>query len=356
MFKRRDIRMRATMPLLLLVVLYSPYSCNGVAPPPWPTPGPGVVKTLTGHWLWVMSVAWSPDGKKIASGSSDHTVIVWDVDSGNQIANLDFPGTFEIQSVQWSPDGKSLATGQETAVQVWDTTNWRSMQKITPRGSVGEVAWSPDGKSLAVGLYFIGADNNPKQNGVDIYDTSSGQVSVSLVYSEAVNYVTWSPDGAYLAFAPTTGPTGVVVWNLSKGGGQATSNNTIRFAEPNQVGDVVWSPDGKYMAYGTDGHMIRIYDVSNWQQISIITDPSIGSGRAAWSPDGEKIASVSADQTIRVWDLATKQNTDTFKHPDFINDIAWSPDSKLVASATSDHKVYVWQVKPGSNTPSPGTP
>src|SRR5205823_10376636 len=107
---------------------------------------------------WVVSVAWSPDGKRIASGSSDHTVIVWDVASGNQITKLDFPGAFEIQTVRWSPDGKYLVTGDGISVQIWDTSNWRSIQKITPRGGVSELAWSPDGKSLAVGLSFIGTE------------------------------------------------------------------------------------------------------------------------------------------------------------------------------------------------------
>src|SRR5438132_9870331 len=108
---RRNLAMRASVPCLLAIALLSPSSCNGVPVPRWPTPGPGVVKTLTGHWLWVVSVAWSPDGKRIAAGSSDHTVIVWDVASGNQITKLDHPGAFDVQTVEWAPDGKYLATG-----------------------------------------------------------------------------------------------------------------------------------------------------------------------------------------------------------------------------------------------------
>ena len=161
--------------------------------------------TYRGHSSGVHTVAWSPDGKHIASGSDDGTVQVWDATSGANLLTLS--NSSGVHTVAWSPDGKRLASGSwDKTVQVWDATSGRNV--FTYRGHsdvVDTVAWSPDGKRLASG----GWDKT-----VQVWDATSGRnVFIYRGHSNSVDTVAWSSDGKRLASGSADGT--VQVWKAS---------------------------------------------------------------------------------------------------------------------------------------------
>jgi hypothetical protein len=152
--------------------------------------------TLRGHNGNVVSVTWSPDGKRLATGSADNTAKVWDAETGKEVLSLS--GHSEsVNSVAWSLDGKQLATGSsDKTAKVWDAETGKEVLTLSGHsGSVNSVAWSPNGKRLATGSW----DNTAK-----VWDTKTGKEVMTLrshrnIIVLDVYGVAWSPDGKRLA-------------------------------------------------------------------------------------------------------------------------------------------------------------
>ena len=147
--------------------------------------------TLAGHAAPVNSVAWSPDGKTLASGSADKTVKLWEGSSGKLLATLLDAGP--VFSVAWSPDGKMVASGSwHKTVKLWEASSGKLLVTLAGHADrVFSVAFSPDGKTVASGS----ADKTVK-----LWEASSGKLLVTLAgHADRVFSVAWSPDGKTVA-------------------------------------------------------------------------------------------------------------------------------------------------------------
>ncbi len=292
------------------------------------------------HTGSVRSVAWSPDGTRIASGSDDKTVQVWDAaNGGHSFAYSGHAST--VLTVAWSPDGRLIASaGQDGTVQVWDVSTGRNV--FTYRGHTGNavtaVAWSPDGKRIA----SASADGT-----VQVWDaTNGGNVYTYRGHFQVVYAVAWSPNGKRIASGSWDGT--VQVWDASTGRNVLThfeSSPSLASATP--VEAVAWSPDGKHIASGDYDKTVQVWDATSGGHVYTYlghTNASLGFITAvAWSPDGTRIASGSYDKTVQVWDAVNGDHSFIYRgHTSTVTTVAWSPDGAHIASGSEDKTVQVW--------------
>jgi WD40 repeat protein len=257
---------------------------------PKPIPQGQLFFTYRGHPSNVESAAWSPpDGKRIASGSWDYTVQVWNVNNGGHLFTYKPPQY--VRSVAWSPDGKWIAFGSgDKTVQVWNTND--GSLTLTYRGhsdAVWSITWSPDGKRIASGS---------SDKTVQVWNASNGSHLFTYNgHSNYVNTVAWSPDGQRIASG--SDDMTVQVWNASDGSHLFTYNGHSDY-----VWSVAWSPDGQHIASGSRDNTAQIWNASNGGHVFTYYGHSSYVGAVTWSPDGQRIASGSSDKTVQVWNLS----------------------------------------------------
>jgi WD40 repeat protein/serine/threonine protein kinase len=290
--------------------------------------------TLRGHAGGVMSVAWSPDGTRLASGSNDGTVKVWEAATGKD--TLTFRGhTNGVNCVAWSPDGRRLASASwDTTVKVWEATTGketRTLRGHTKR--VWSVAWSPDGARLA----SASGDQT-----VRVWEAASGKETRTLRgHAQEVLSVAWSPDGTRLASASWDRT--VKVWDTASGRDMLTLRG-----HTNEVWSVAWSPDGTRLASASADATVRVWEAATGKSTLTLSGHSSRVLPVAWSPEGTRLASASWDQTVKVWDAVAGKETVTLRgHTDEVNSVAWNPGGTRLASASDDGTVKVWEAAAG---------
>jgi WD40 repeat protein/serine/threonine protein kinase len=328
--------------------------------------------TLKGHTDHVSSVAYSPDGKRLASAAagSDRTVKVWDAQTGQVL--LSFKGsTGQVWSVAFSPDGKRLASAAEGAgntVKVWDAQTGEEL--LSFKGKSRSVAFSPDGKRLA----SASSDNTMK-----VWDTQTGQELLTCKgHTAFVESVAFSPDGKRLASGAWDNT--VKVWDAQSGQqllsleghtkgvdcvtfslvgkrlASASVDNTVKVWDA-QTGQellslkgagekVAFSPDGKRLASASSDNTVKVWDTQTGQELLNLKG---GGHNVAFSPDGKRLASGSVDNTVKVWDAQKVQENLTLQGDDE-QSVAFSPDGRRLASASLDGTVKVWDAQTGQPT------
>ena len=293
----------------------------------WWVFSPHPLYTYKGHANWVSSVVWSPDGKRIASGSNDNTVQVWNATDGSHVFIYEGHSS-NICSVAWSPDGKRIASGSnDNTVQVWDATDGSHV--FTYKGhtnTVSSVAWSPDGKRIA------SASNDQT---AQVWNATDGShVSTYRDHSSSVCSVAWSPDGKCIASASED--TTVQVWNATDGSHVFTYQG-----HANTVSSVAWL--GQRIASASNDQTVQVWNATDGSHVFTYKGHTNWVSSVAWSPDGQRIASSSWDTTVQVWNATNGSHVLTYQgHANAVPSVAWSPNSKYIASGSNDQTVQVW--------------
>lgn len=337
---------------------------------------------LKGHVQAVTALAWSGDGKSLATASDDRSICVWDTvrnEQSAQVSKIAREG-YGGPVVAFTADLGIMAINYWGEIRVRRVADNQVLVKIDPildreqksafRPDVFAMAFSPDGKWLATAgsVAAVGGRHGLPGGIVLVWDAKSGELIQRLdKLSTSASSVTWSADGKWLV-AGTSGAGGelqeageVRVWDAEtwKPLKSVPVKAETKYGEWASAADVAVSPDGKWMAApitagsrGTPsgilikdrGASVRVWDVETGQDVRSLSGLQEVIRRVVFSPDGKQLATAGSDKVVRVWSVETGKELTAMSSPTGITTVAYRPDGRFLAAGSEDGSVRIWGV------------
>jgi len=290
--------------------------------------------TLKGHTNWVNSISFSHDGRRIVSGSEDNNVKLWDAETGEELRTLK-GHTNWVNSVSFSYDGRRIVSGSEdNTVRLWDADSGeeiRTLKGHTDR--VTSVSFSPDGQRIA-----SGSDDDT----IQLWDAETGKELRTLKgQTWNINSVSFRPDGRQLVSG--SGDKTITVWD-------AESGEELRTLKGHMWGinSVSFSPDGRWIVSGSEDNTVKLWDAETGEELRTFKGHTWSVNSVFFSPDGRRVVSGSKDNTIKLWDTESGEELRTLKgHNDWVTSISLSPDGRWLASGSNDNAIKLWDAETG---------
>ncbi len=284
------------------------------------------------HTCEIFALAFSPDGQRLASGEDDATVRLWNATSGTNLETLPHPGP--VFSLAWSPDGHLLASGGfDGGIRLWE------LQATQPATCVahlsghtnwvhGGLVFAPDGKWLASGS---------SDRTVKLWEVASGRCLQTFVgHTDWVSAVAWSPDGRTVASCGWDNT--IWLWEVDWG-----SYRAVLHGHTARVYSIAFTPDSGSLLSGSEDGTLRVWDVVSGQCVRVLEGYEASLYDVAWSPDGTRLASAGSDTLLTVWEVADGTLARVLRgHRWSVQGVAWSPDGKTLASSGWDNAIRLW--------------
>ncbi len=288
--------------------------------------------TLRGHRDRISRLAWSADGRLIATPSADMTIGVWEAATGRRLRSLE-GHVDNVTSAAWSPDGQLLATSSDDAlVMLWDVEAGALVRALTGHaGGVYSAAFSPDGKLLA---------SASTDQTLRLWEAATGKpLSVLQGHTDGLYAVAWAPDGQTLASASEDRT--LRLWDVKTG-------ELIRVLRGHGawVNAVAWAPDGRRLLSASGDSTLRLWEAATGRQINVLEGHTTVVDYGLFSPDGLFIVSRSRDDTVRLWRGDSLEVVATLEEPTsgWLPGLAFHPMEPLLATlGEGDHVVRIWE-------------
>ncbi|QRV93344.1 hypothetical protein RhiJN_21362 [Ceratobasidium sp. AG-Ba] len=305
--------------------------------------GASVLEPIQAHSERVWSVAFSPDGRLIVSGSTDGTVRVWDTETGTEALDPLEGHSASVHCVTFSPSGAFIASASDDgSMRVWDTSTGETLHILNGHEKyVWSVTFSADGRRLASGS---------KDRTVRLWDVGTGAMALEPLtgHTAGVNSVAFSHGGHRIVSG--SDDCTIRVWDANAG-------STLRVIPGHSscVPSLAFLLDDRRVVSGSWDGTVRTWDVDTGAQLSLFLGHSADVWSVGCSPDGRRIVSGSDDKTVRIWDAEVEDTAARVPqgHSGWVECVAFSPDGCRIASCSDDATVRIWDAATGAAAVDP---